>query len=66
MQAYLGREQASPSAYIHHQTISRGIANGEMKIDPLTNKYVPNDIFVQAMGPGGVLPDCPPLKKHSK
>ena len=68
-QVYLGgREQAtSPSAYIHQQTtISRGIASGEMKIDPVTNKYVPNDIFVQAMGPGGVLPDCPPLKKHSK
>ena len=50
----------------HSSAISQGIASGQMKMDPYTNNYVPNDIFVQAMGPGGVLPDVPTIKKHSK
>ena len=70
-----GYSQHLPSSSNSHQiassnnsqrTISQGIASGEMKIDPVTKNYVPNDIFVEAMGPGGILPECPPVKKHSK
>uniref|UniRef100_A0A7S2T791 AP2/ERF domain-containing protein n=1 Tax=Chloropicon primus TaxID=1764295 RepID=A0A7S2T791_9CHLO len=37
-----------------------------MKVAPRTKNFVPNDIFVQAMGPDGVLPEVPQVKKHSK
>lgn len=48
-------------------SVASAVATGQMMMDPHGSKnFVPNDIFVQALGPDGVLPDLPPAKKHSQ
>ncbi len=36
-----------PMSFATSVAISHGLASGQMKMDPRTNNYVPNDIFVQ-------------------
>jgi len=58
--------QESPIARALCSTIADHLASGQMKVDPLTRRCVPNDIFVRAIGADGVLPAAVPVKKHSK
>ena len=55
-----------PGVHADTAVIFQGLATGQMKHDPNTNCFVPNDIFVASMLPGGELPGVPCLKKHSK